>query len=130
MSDLAKRKTELIEGMTSLVCEEAGLSAAEVPLILNYVNLMYEDTVLFGKKHHDYGTGNISATGEVGVLFRASDKLARLFNFLDKKLQHGGITRAVNESIDDAWADLRNYAGIARTIRAGEWPNVPKGFIL
>ncbi|TXH14026.1 MAG: hypothetical protein E6R03_10295 [Hyphomicrobiaceae bacterium] len=116
--------------MASLVCEEAGLGEAEIPLILNYINLMYEDTVLFGKKHHDYGTGNISATGEVGVLFRASDKLARLFNFLNKKLENGGVVKAVNESIDDAWADLRNYAGIARTIRAGEWPNVPKGFIL
>ena len=130
MSELAKQKSEVIQAMAILVCKEAGLQDSDLGLVLSYVNLMYEDTVLFGKKHHDYGTGNISATGEVGVLFRASDKLARLFNFLNKKLIDGGQLQVANESIDDAWSDLRNYAGIARVIRAGEWPDVPKGFIL
>ncbi len=56
------------------------------------------------EKHHDYGEENLAAFGELGVLVRASDKVARLKNLLDKK----GMV--VNESREDTWQDLAGYA--------------------
>ena len=64
-------------------------------------------------KQRDYGPGNITAHGEYGVMVRASDKLARLNNLLNKK----GPARF--ESIQDSWADLANYAIIAMMLRRG-----------
>lgn len=68
-------------------------------------------------KQRDYGRGNIDAFGEVGVLVRASDKLARLKNLL---YDNPGSTPK-NESVIDTWGDLANYAIIALMIRRGWW---------
>ena len=55
-------------------------------------------------KHHDYGEDNLAAFGELGILVRASDKLARLKNLLEKKAEVSDETRA------DTWRDLAGYA--------------------
>lgn len=55
-------------------------------------------------KHHDYGEDNLAAFGELGILVRASDKLARLKNLLDKQAEVDDETRA------DTWRDLAGYA--------------------
>lgn len=66
-------------------------------------------------KRRDYGEGNIEAFGEIGVLIRASDKLARLKNLL----YDNPSTKPNNESIEDSWGDLCNYAIIALLLRRG-----------
>lgn len=63
------------------------------------------------KKQGDYGHGNITAFGEYGVLVRSHDKMARLKNLMTKKQTPN------NESIEDSWADLANYAVIALMLR-------------
>lgn len=68
---------------------------------------------LMVKKQTDYGHGNITAFGELGVLVRCSDKLARLKNILTR-----GIVPS-NEAIEDSWMDLANYARIALMLRKG-----------
>lgn len=66
-------------------------------------------------KRQDYGSGNITKFGEFGVLVRASDKLERLINLLE------GDKEPVNESIEDTWKDLRNYAQIALMLRRDQF---------
>ena len=64
-------------------------------------------------KQSDYGTRNISEFGELGVLVRANDKLARL-----KHLQQF-CQAPKNEAVDDTWLDLANYAVLAMMLRRG-----------
>lgn len=64
-------------------------------------------------KQKDYGPGNILAFREVGVLVRIYDKVERLRNLL---MNH---REPSNESLDDTWLDIENYATIARMLRAG-----------
>lgn len=68
---------------------------------------------LMVKKQTDYGHGNITAFGELGVLVRCSDKLARIKNILAS----GRVPS--NEAIEDSWMDLANYAKIALMLRRG-----------
>ena len=66
-------------------------------------------------KHKDYGRGNIQAFGEYGVLVRATDKILRLQNLLKPS---GDESIPFNESVEDTWRDLANYAIIALMLRA------------
>lgn len=63
------------------------------------------------KKQADYGHRNITDFGELGCLVRANDKMSRLKNLLMSKQQPN------NESIEDSWIDLANYAIIALMLR-------------
>lgn len=65
-----------------------------------------------------YGSRNIAATGEVGCVVRGFDKLARIQNALDSEAS----AKAADETCDDAWLDLLNYAAIALVVRAKKWP--------
>lgn len=66
---------------------------------------------VFVKKHKDYGKGNILDTGELGIVFRESDKLNRLKNIL------ASGKKPKNEGIDDSWVDIGVYAVIALMFR-------------
>lgn len=66
------------------------------------------------RKQADYGHQNITEFGELGVLVRANDKIARLRNLL---WHNQGEPK--NESIEDTWRDLANYAIIALMLRRG-----------
>jgi hypothetical protein len=65
----------------------------------------------FIRKHKDYGKGNILDTGELGIVFRESDKLNRLKNILATG------KKPTNEGIDDNWIDIGVYAVIALMFR-------------
>jgi hypothetical protein len=70
------------------------------------------------KKQQDYGPGNISAFGEVGVLVRCNDKIERLKNLWNTgRLRNG----TANESAEDSWLDLANYGIIATLVRRNLW---------
>lgn len=62
-------------------------------------------------KQHDYGKSNILDFGELGVIVRVNDKIARL-----KNLNSKGIIPK-NESVDDTWLDIAGYAIIAMMLR-------------
>jgi hypothetical protein len=73
---------------------------------------------LLDSKNRDYGTQNIARHGEVGVIVRASDKLARL-----ETLAFSG--RAPNhEAVMDSWRDLSLYGLIGQLCNAGAWPGL------
>lgn len=68
-------------------------------------------------KQLDYGSGNISAFGETGVLVRINDKLERLKNLVLKN--KGGKAR--NEAVEDSYLDLGNYGVIGYMVHKGLW---------
>jgi hypothetical protein len=74
-----------------------------------------ENIKLLDRKQRDYGSGNIAAFGEYGVLVRTFDKISRLRNLLTN------VKDPANESVMDSWVDLGNYAIIAQICRKGEW---------
>lgn len=79
------------------------------------LEIMLDLVKLIDKKQLDYGPGNISAFGELGLLVRCNDKIERMKNLHSKGLS------PKNESMDDSWRDLANYAVIALIVRAGKW---------
>lgn len=80
------------------------------------LNVALENIQLLDRKQLDYGSRNISDFGQIGVLVRCNDKVQRLTN-LSKK---GG--KAANESVEDSWLDLANYAIIGYLVATGNWP--------
>ena len=73
-----------------------------------------ENVVVLDRKQRDYGSRNISEFGEIGILMRVWDKICRLKNLMGKE-------NPKNESIDDSWLDMANYAIIAILVRRGIW---------
>lgn len=61
------------------------------------------------KKRSDYGNENIKSTGEIGVVVRLSDKLARLRNLYGISDNSYIRKSASNESIEDTYMDIINY---------------------
>lgn len=84
-----------------------------------------EQLALMVRKQSDYGPGNINAFGEFGVVVRLSDKLERLKHLLFTGDAEGHIvprdTPPQNESLDDTYRDLLNYALIALMLRQQCW---------
>lgn len=68
---------------------------------------------IFLQKHKDYGKGNILEIEELGIAFRAAEKVSRLKNLLSKG------ESASNEPIEDSWHDLAVYSIIALLYRKG-----------
>jgi hypothetical protein len=76
--------------------------------------IVCENVRIMDTKQQDYGSNNISAFGEFGVLVRLNDKMERL-KHLNK------MPSVKNESIDDTYLDIANYAVIAMLIRRNLW---------
>ena len=77
-------------------------------------------------KNSDYSPANILATGEVGLVTRLWDKVARLLNLTGFKvtiLQEYIEAKKdpKNESINDTYMDMAVYAVIGLLLRAGKW---------
>lgn len=92
----------------------------------------YIETVMRGyrthlKKNADYSPANILGTGEVGIVTRVWDKVARLMELTGFRVQVAepatfeGGREAQNEPIEDAWMDLHVYSIIAKLLRDGKW---------
>jgi hypothetical protein len=78
------------------------------------------------EKNRDYSGSNILGTGEVGMVARLWDKMARLLNLTGFHIKVSGSTfekplDPANESIDDTYKDLACYAAIGSLLRAGHW---------
>lgn len=86
--------------------------------------LYRESYALLMKKHLDYGPKNISQSpgGPLnGLRVRMWDKLARINNLVDT-----GATPQ-NESLQDSFMDMANYAIIGLMVLNGDWdPDLKK----
>jgi hypothetical protein len=72
------------------------------------------------RKHKDYGPKNISLSpgGPLnGLRVRMWDKLARINNLVDTG------AKPENESLEDSFKDMANYAIIGLLVLQGKWPN-------
>jgi len=67
------------------------------------------------RKQHDYGHGNISKFGLVGVAVRMCDKIARAENMSKKN----GVSAQITEPLKDAYEDIIGYAVIAVMLYRG-----------
>jgi hypothetical protein len=75
------------------------------------------------KKQNDYGPGNIAnAPGGAlnGLRVRIYDKVSRINNLIDSGKE------PENESLQDSFLDLANYAIIALMVLNEQWPNPRK----
>lgn len=78
-------------------------------------------------KNADYSPANILGCGEIGVIVRGWDKIARLLNLygFNIKIQEPATLSpprdAKYESIDDTWLDMAVYGIIGMLVRAGKW---------
>jgi hypothetical protein len=64
-------------------------------------------------KQHDYGHGNIAKFGQMGVLVRLWDKIARYNNLVRRNAD------AVNESLQDTLIDMIGYVVIYQMLALG-----------
>lgn len=75
------------------------------------------------KKQIDYGPFNIwNAPGGAtnGLMVRMSDKLERLKNLIYKQIKPN------NESLEDSFVDIANYAIISLMVQRGVWAKYAK----
>ena len=105
--------------ITDLADEVFVTLGCQEPLTRAYIDIALRDIALFDTKQHDYGSENISAFGEKGVVVRMNDKMARLRRLVWSSLHPS------NEAIADSYADIGVYSVIARLCREGKWPGVP-----
>ena len=80
------------------------------------------------RKNADYSPANILGTGEIGLVTRMWDKMARLLNLTGFNLEICSSTFGVpkqpkNESIEDTIMDLAVYSIISLIYRRGKWGN-------
>lgn len=80
-----------------------------------FLRLQLDQALVMEAKQTDYGSGNISAFGEFGVLVRCSDKVNRLKTLLEAK------RAPKNEALEDSWKDLANYGIIGLMCHRGLW---------
>lgn len=74
-----------------------------------------EAAVLLDTKQRDYGSANISAFGERGIVVRMNDKVERLKTLVwnDRSPEH--------EKVSDTWLDITNYGVIGLLCHRQEW---------
>jgi len=77
-----------------------------------------EAIALLCKKHEDYGKGNISDSGLLGIAVRLHDKTSRLLNLLMQGKE------PENESVYDTLIDTINYGVIGEMLRRGWWEEI------
>lgn len=93
--------------------------AAEQYFSESVQKIFSQSQALLLRKHADYGPGNIAdAPGGAlyGLQVRIHDKVARINHLLDK-----GVGPE-NESLEDSFVDLANYALIAVLVLRKQWP--------
>lgn len=78
------------------------------------------------RKNADYSPANILLTGEVGLVTRLWDKIARLLNLIGFTMNvdvgHFNQPRAAaNESIEDSYMDAAVYSIIGLLLRRNQW---------
>jgi hypothetical protein len=100
-----------VEDPVDLLCIEYDIQTAMGRAALV---IAIENVATLDRKQRDYGSRNISEFGEFGILMRVWDKICRLKNLMGKE-------NPKNESIDDSWLDMANYAVIAILVRRGIW---------
>lgn len=83
------------------------------------VKVALECIKLFDDKQQDYGSTNISASGEIGVAVRIQDKASRMRHILLKGMR--GEKGVNNEPLVDTYQDVANYGMIGMLLNRDHW---------
>lgn len=97
-----------------LVCDN---KSGNLNLELAMAKLLVKLFDLFKKKQASYGCENILLFGLHGILIRMSDKFQRLKNLVWQKKPNP----LENETIEDTYLDLADYALISVLVMNGDW---------
>lgn len=99
--------------------EQLGAAAAGAsPDHLSWLQSYLEEVLeLMNSRGRKYGPGNIAEFGELGVLVRLSDKLARLRHTTEN---------FEDETSADSWMDVIGYGLIGLAWCRGDWPGSEK----
>lgn len=98
-------------------------SPVQCKAFLEMVMSMYR---LHLSKNADYSPMNILGTGEIGVLVRLWDKIARLLNLLGFRIRAEFVgfeasRSPKHEAIEDTYHDAAVYSIIGLLLRQGKW---------
>ena len=104
--------TETIDNLRLRTADALGITTAMGRAAFAY---FCEAAVLLDSKQRDYGSSNISAFGERGIVVRMNDKVERL-----KTLVWNGAAPE-HEKVSDTWLDIANYGIIGLLCHRGEW---------
>ena len=89
------------------------------------VRAAMECVQLFDTKQQDYGSNNISSSGELGIAVRLQDKVSRMRHILLKELtaqeKSSHVFKANHESLEDTYKDAANYALIGLLLQRKRW---------
>ena len=89
------------------------------------VRAAMECVQLFDTKQQDYGSNNISSSGELGIAVRLQDKVSRMRHILLKELteqqRSAHVFKANHESLEDTYKDAANYALIGLLLQRKRW---------
>jgi hypothetical protein len=77
-------------------------------------------------KNADYSPANILGTGEIGLVTRLWDKMARIMNLAGFRLTISASVYETpkvpkNEALEDSFMDMAVYAIIGLLYKAGKW---------
>lgn len=87
----------------------------ETDMGIEALKVAIECVALLDRKQRDYGSANISNTGEHGVVTRIADKSARLIQLVLRNVH------PANETVEDSYMDTANYGIIGLLLRRGIW---------
>jgi hypothetical protein len=94
-------------------------TSGDIQLEKRMVAVFEEALALWKARHAKYGRGNISRYGATGCLVRSGDKSSRL-----EEVYIRGKKNTPDESIEDSWLDLLNYAAMGLLCHRKEWPQI------
>jgi len=109
--------------MTKEKLQEAIVDTLEIQTDMGreIVKVALECVKLFDDKQQDYGSTNISASGEIGIAVRIQDKASRMRHILLKGMR--GETGVKNEPLEDTYQDVANYGMIGMLLNRKVWPD-------
>jgi len=93
----------------------------------SYMQVLMQMYRLHLRKNSDYSPANILGTGEIGLITRLWDKVARLLSLMGWNISisnsefTGTRSEVSNESIEDTLLDTACYAVIGLLLRKGMW---------
>lgn len=92
----------------------------------SFLGVLMEMYRTYLAKNSDYSPANILATGEIGLVTRLWDKMARLlslsgFEFTVAESRYSAPKQPKNEAIEDTLLDMAVYAIIGILLRKGQW---------
>lgn len=103
---------ELAEAIAGSLEIKTEMGRRIIPIALECIEL-------FDKKQQDYGSNNITMSGDLGVAVRLTDKVCRLQHLIRKRIKED--PSAQNESIEDSFMDAANYGLIGMMLERGLW---------